>query len=474
MAAAQTLADVAASYLLNARAREDLRESSELARQSSLHDALTGLPNRTLLVERLDHAILRCRRSGKMVVVLYADLDRFKSINDSYGHHVGDLLLVAVADRLTGLVRPGDTVAGLAGDEFVVMCEDLDDAAQVEPLTDRIGAALSAPFVLLGVEVRLSASVGIAFAGQGGELSEQVLQDADTAMYEAKRGGGARHGIIDLREESLSSVRAGLSRDLGGAWARDELWTEYQPIVDIHSGYIVGVEALLRWTHPNHGVVPAELAVALAEQSGLIADIGRWVLEQACLDRHRWQMHARRRAIEISVNVSAQQVLEGDFASTVASVRADTHTDPRLVTLDVTETVFLNDAARALVVLDDLKSIGVMLALDDFGTGFSSLSYLKQFPVDTVKVDRGFVEDAEHDPSSRIIMNAIVELAHGLRMTVVAEGVESIEQCDAIAAFGCEYYQGFHYARPMSADGIETLLTFEDRNGPRLALAGPS
>ncbi|MDQ1397545.1 MAG: hypothetical protein QOG64_2804, partial [Acidimicrobiaceae bacterium] len=246
MAAAQTLADVASAYLLNARARVDLEESTERARQDSLHDALTGLPNRALLIQRLEHAMLRGRRSKKTVAILFADLDLFKSINDTYGHHVGDELLVAIAHRLSAVLRPGDTLARLAGDEFVILCEDLEDASQVEPLAARIQDALGQPFVLSEAEVRVTASVGIAFAGRGADIPEQVLQDADVAMYQVKRKGGARYGVVDVGQKRLASQRAGLNRDLRGALARGELRTAYQPIVAVADGRITGVEALLR------------------------------------------------------------------------------------------------------------------------------------------------------------------------------------------------------------------------------------
>ncbi len=458
MTAAQTLADVAAAYLLNAQARSDLRDSSERARESALHDALTGLPNRTLLVQRLVHAILRCRRSEKLVAILFVDLDRFKAINDTYGHHVGDELLVAVAARMTLLLRPGDTLARLAGDEFVILCEDLEHTSQVEPLAARIDEALSETFVLSGIEVQVSASVGIAFAGRGDDVPEQILQDADTAMYQAKRKGGARHGMVDVGEQRLAENRATLNRDLRGALARRELRTEYQPIVATADGRITGVEALLRWAHPVRGIVAPDTIVPLAEQSGLINDIGRWVLMQACVDLHRWQRHHEHGGLEISVNISAPQLMAQDFAATVAAVLAETRTDPKLVTLEMTESVFIQDGDRALVVLNELRRLGVKLALDDFGTGYSSLSYLKQFPVNIVKIDRAFIADLGREPTSRLIVSAIVRLAHSLEMTVVAEGIESEDQFDEVVALDCDSYQGYFFARPASADSLDSLM----------------
>jgi diguanylate cyclase (GGDEF)-like protein len=458
MTAAQTLADVAAAYLLNAQARSDLRDSSDRARESALHDGLTGLPNRTLLVQRLVHTILRCRRSEKLVAILFADLDRFKAINDTYGHHVGDELLVAVAARLTELLRPGDTLARLAGDEFVILCEDLESTAQVEPLAARIDEALGEAFVLSGIEVQVSASVGISFAGRGDDVPEQILQDADTAMYQAKRKGGARHGTVDIGEQRLADNRATLNRDLRGALARRELRTEYQPIVATADGRITGVEALLRWVHPVRGIVAPDTIIPLAEQSGLIIDIGRWVLMQACVDLHRWQRHDEYSDLEICVNISTPQLMAQDFATTVADVLAETRTDPTLVTLEMTEGVFIQDSDRALIVLNDLKRLGVKLALDDFGTGYSSLSYLKQFPVNIVKIDRAFIADLGHEPTSRLIVSAIVRLAHSLEMTVVAEGIESAHQYDQVVALDCDSYQGYFFARPASADALDSLM----------------
>jgi diguanylate cyclase (GGDEF)-like protein len=475
MAAAQTLADVAAAYLLNAQARADLRESWAQSRESSLHDALTGLPNRTLLVERLDHAVQRARRSGQMAAILFADLDGFKLVNDMYGHSVGDELLVAVAERLGAAIRPGDTLARLSGDEFVILCEDLLGGSHVNAIAARIGSALAAPFVLSHTEVQMSASVGIAFAGRGDQLSEEVLHEADTAMYQAKRKGGARHQIVDLREQHLTEQRSSMERDLRGAWSRGELRTEYQPIVETSDGRIAGVEALLRWAHPSRGMVSPRMLVPLAEQSGLIIDIGRWVLEQACPDRRRWQNPDQTDRLDMSVNVSAHQLMSRDFPAMVAAVLSDTHTDPRLLTLEVTESVFVEDSERALVLLNDLKDIGVRLALDDFGTGYSSLTYLKRFPIDIVKIDQSFVADLAHDPASHAIVVAVVELAHMLGMTVVAEGVETAEQRLELAALGCDFCQGFFFARPMSADALDHLMRLrvagDDLHLPALAAA---
>ncbi len=459
MAAAQTLADVASAYLANAQNRVDLEASSQRAEHNSLHDALTGLPNRTLLVERLEHAILRCRRSHKMVAIMFTDLDGFKAVNDTYGHQTGDELLSAVASRLTRLLRPGDTLARMSGDEFVILCEDLEDTAPVDIIAHRIETALATPFSLSGAEVRVSASVGIAFAGRGDDMPERVLEVADIAMYQAKRSGGGRHAVIDLREHGNAVHQADLNRDLRGAVGRGELRLHYQPIVAVATGAIIGVEALLRWAHPTQRLVEPDRIIPLAEQSGLIGGIGCWVLERACLDRHLWgQHHPDYTGLGIAVNVSAHQLKAVDFPASIARVLDETSTDAALVTLEVTESVFIDDSERALVVLNELKRLGVRIALDDFGTGYSSLSYLRHFPVDVVKIDRSFVADLGRDPTSRLIVSAVVDLAHALDLSIVAEGVESKAQYDHVADLACDAYQGFLFARPMPASNVDTLL----------------
>jgi diguanylate cyclase (GGDEF)-like protein len=477
MVAAQTLADVAAAYLLNAQARADLRESSDRSLEMALHDALTGLPNRTLLLERLDHAVRRGRRSGKMAAVLFADLDRFKLVNDLHGHAVGDELLVAVAQRLTLALRPGDTLARMSGDEFVILCEDLDDPAEVDAIAARVVAAVSAPFVLSTVQVEVTASVGIAFSGRGDALSEQLLRDADTAMYQAKRGGGARHQIVDLREQDRTSRRASLEHDLRGALARGELRAVYQPIIATGDGRVTGAEALLRWDHPARGSVAPTLFIPLAEQSDLITGIGRWVLDRACRDRFCRLDASGTDDLNMSVNVSANQLMAPDFTATVAAVLSGADTDPTMVTLEMTESVFVQDTERALVVLGELKDLGVTLALDDFGTGYSSLTYLKRFPIDVVKIDQDFVADLERDEASYSIVVTVVELAHLLGMTVVAEGVETAGQHEQLVALGCDYCQGFYFARPMSADDLHTLIQLPESSGtlhpPALIPAAP-
>ena len=467
MEAAQTLADVAAAYLLNAEARADLEDSSDRSRQASLHDALTGLPNRVLMLERLEHAFLRRRRSGKTPVVLFVDLDRFKAINDTYGHKVGDEVLIAVGQRLGSQLRPGDTLARLSGDEFVILCEDLATATQAENIGRRLARALAEPLLLSDQSLTISASVGIAAAEPGEDSPEALLHDADMAMYQAKRQGGDRHQVLDLRQQYLADHQYLLARDLSTALSSKQLYTEYQPIVATADGRITGAEALLRWMHPSRGLVSPTVLIPLAEQSGLIREIGKWVLERAWSDRHRWQSQRPGSDLAMSVNVSAHQLMSPGFVSSVGAVLAAADTDPRLLTLEVTESVFVQDSERALLVLHDLKNLGVKLALDDFGTGYSSLSYLRQFPVDIVKIDRTFVSELCRDPISHMIVAAVVGLAHNLGITVVAEGVETAEQYREVTGLGCDFCQGFYFAKPMLPDNFYHLIQPASDGGDR-------
>jgi diguanylate cyclase (GGDEF)-like protein len=466
MAAAQTLADVAAAYLVNAQSREDAQTTSDSFRHTASHDALTGLPNRALLMQRIEHAALRGRRSHTHAAVLFVDVDRFKRVNDTYGHQVGDELLVAIGQRLAALVRPGDTLARFAGDEFVFLCEDMESAADGELLGRRIDRAFVEPFVLAGVELAVTASVGLAFAGVGEKVSTSLVANADIAMYQAKRKGGAGHQVIDLREASETVNRNSLESDLRMAFAKHDLSVAYQPIVRAADGVISGVEALLRWHNARRGAVSALSMIEAAERSGLIVEIGGWVLERACRDHGTWSAAYPDWPLEIAVNVSARQLMSEDFVATVASVLSRTGTEPSALILEVTENILIDDSERAMVTLADLKKLGVRLALDDFGTGFSSLSYLRRLPIDIVKIDQSFIADVG-SPFNATITAAVTNLAHILGLSVTAEGVETPDQRDAVQEIGCESAQGYFYARPMPSAEIAAHLG-------TLALAKPA
>jgi diguanylate cyclase (GGDEF)-like protein len=449
--AAQTLADVTVAYLLNAQAREDARATSDHFRQSAMHDPLTGLPNRLLLTQRLEHAALRARRSHSRAAILFADVDRFKRVNDTHGHQIGDELLLAVAKRLAALVRPGDTLCRYAGDEFVFLCEDLHSEADAEQLANRVNEAFAAPFELLGTEVQVTASVGMAFAGPGEDISDQLVVMADTAMYQAKRKGGAAHQVIDLREASETQERQWLEVELRAALTNGDLAVAYQPIVSCAGGVVTGVEALLRWPAPARGPVSASLAVSIAEQTGMINELGQWVLERACRDHATWPRNHRGEPLDLAVNVSARQLMSADFVATVARVLARSSTDASVLILEMTEYILIEDVDRAMTVLADLKTLGIRIALDDFGTGFSSLNYLRRLPIDIVKIDQGFVADIGVAATGREIVAAVTNLAHVLGLRVIAEGIETQAQRDAVVTIGCEQAQGFYFAHPMTS-----------------------
>ena len=458
MATAQTLADVTTAYLLNARTRAQVRETSDRFRDAALHDPLTGLPNRSLLQERLQHAAARGRRSHADVALLFVDLDRFKHVNDTHGHQVGDELLVAVGRRLRGLLRPGDTLARLHGDEFVVLCEDLASPFDAQALAGRIVAALDVPFVLSDVVISITGSAGIAVAGPSEDMPGQLMRDADEAMYRAKRGRGDPDRVLDIRRQVITGDRVDLGSDLRRALGDDELDVHYQPIVRTGDLHPTGVEALLRWTHPVRGPVQPQDVVAVAEQTGLIGDLGRWVLERACTDRLGWSTGGAGEPLTVAVNVAASQVMAHGFVQTVEGVLQRTGTDPATLLLEVTEGVLLGDDDRAAAVLAHLRALGVGVALDDFGSGYSSLRYLRAFPADVVKIDGAFVGDLGRDPVATAIVAAVTDLAHVLGLSVTVEGVETRAQHEEILALECDTAQGYFYARPMPAPRVAAWL----------------
>jgi predicted signal transduction protein with EAL and GGDEF domain len=371
---------------------------------------------------------------------------------------VGDALLVAVAHRLSTLVRPGDTLARFSGDEFVFLCEELRRPADVELLAKRVEDAFIEPFTLGSVEVSMSASVGIAYGGHGEDVSGALVAKADIAMYQAKRKGGANHQIIDLTEASDSLDRDNLEFDLRSAFGQETLDLAYQPVINSNSGAVTGVEALLRWTHPERGSIPAVAMIAVAEQSGLIVKIGGWVLERACRDRCDWMREYPDHPLDLSVNISARQLMSPEFVNAVTLILHRTGMDPAALILEITENIFIEDGDHAMTVLAELKGLGVRFALDDFGTGYSSLSYLSQLPIDILKIDQSFVAQINDLTKSAAIVAAVTNLAHVLGLVVTAEGVETEEQHTALRLIGCESAQGYFYYRPMSAPAISAYL----------------
>ena len=451
MRAAQTLADVAAAYLLNAQARSELQELSDRSVERSLHDDLTGLANRTLLLERLEQALRRGRRSESNAGVLFVDLDQFKRVNDVHGHRVGDELLVAVAERLSAYVRPGDTLARVSGDEFVVLCEDLAGAEEADIIAARVAAAISVPFELSVGAVETSASVGVAFAGRANP--KDLLHVADLAMYHAKRTGGGSHRVIDLGQASLFEATAA-ARGEDPRGDTETIAVVYQPIVSTVDGKIVGAEASLAPGQPARGLDWTVTLVSLAQHVGVTPDGVRMVLEQACTDGLPW----RDTEVATWLKVPVHQLVSGPMMACIEDVLLSTGTKPELLTLELTSTELVPDRRRAVGVVNDLRSLGVKVALDDFGAGYAPLTYLQWFPVDAVKISSTFLADLDQDPAGRAIVGGIVEMSHALGILVAAAGVETAGVQDAVVELGCDAYQGSYFAPPMPPDDAGRLI----------------
>ncbi|MEA2216193.1 MAG: hypothetical protein QOK19_1754, partial [Solirubrobacteraceae bacterium] len=442
----------AAAGIIAATEARSRAESS--MRHQALHDPLTGLPNRALLQDRLEHALTHAGRGGQYVGALFIDLDHFKVINDSLGHDVGDELLIQVATRLTGLLRDSDTLGRLGGDEFVVVAESGADPAQHVRLAERCGAALEEPFVIRGDELVISASIGIA-CGNGDADGHALIRDADAAMYRAKNLGRGRCELFDaeLREQVLRRLTT--EKALRAALADDGFELAFQPIVTLGANSIVAAEALLRLTEPDGTSVSTADLISIAEETGLIVPIGAWVLTEACRRAARWQRIAGRK-IDVSVNLSPRQLTHPDLVGHVQTALADSGLPPDALILEVTESVLLGDADRPLEVLRDLRGLGIRLALDDFGTGYSSLAYLTRLPLDILKLDRAFIARLVPDSQEAAVTAAIAQMATALGLTVIAEGVETAAQADVLGGIGIGLAQGYLYARPMTAATLES------------------
>src|SRR5688572_27062515 len=425
----------------------DRKEAESALAHQALHDALTGLPNRVLLVDRLEQALARTTRSDQNVAVLFLDVDRFKVVNDSRGHAAGDELIVGVANRLRATVRPSDTVARFGGDEFVVVCQEAETLSGAMTVADRIAVALREPFRIGGEEIFLTVSVGIAIAGPGAS-SETLLRNADAAMYRAKDQGRSRCEFFDETMQTEAATRLEVQTALNWAVQRGEMRVFYQPLIEIASGMPVGVEALVRWQHPERGIVAPADFIPLAEDGGLIVPIGELVLDRAAADFERWRTVLPTGPFSIAVNLSAHQLRHPGLVEQIRATLAEHELAPSSLCLELTESALLEDLDRHLGVLLALRDLGVRLALDDFGTGFSSLTYLKRFPVDMVKIDRSFVAGLGVTHCDTAIVRSVIELAHALSLTVVAEGIERPEQLEALRSLGCDLAQGYLFSPP--------------------------
>lgn len=437
--------------VVNARDITERKALEEQLIHQAFHDPLTGLPNRALFMDRLAHALLRGSRSADQLTVLYLDFDQFKFVNDSLGHKAGDQLLVAMSRRLDNCTRSGDTVARLGGDEFAILLEDADSTAGVE-LAERISTQFRAPFDLDGQNIVGSISVGIACKESPEDTAEDLVRNADIAMYAAKHRAKGQFAIYDTAMHTRGLERLRTEAELRQAVERGELRVFYQPIVDLTTGNLDEVEALVRWQHPTRGLLLPGEFVPLAEESGLIVPIGLWVLKEACLQVRHWQLeHLNDRPLAVSVNLSPRMLQHATLVDEVAQVLADTGLDPSSLRLEITEGMLMQDGAAAARVMEQLKALGVRLAMDDFGTGYSSLASLQSFPFDILKIDQSFVRGLGRGAEGVAIVQAIIDLATSLNLTVIGEGIETAEQLQLLQTLGSDRGQGYFFSYPRSA-----------------------
>ena len=437
----------------------DITERLEMAArltQQALHDPLTGLPNRLLIIDRLEQALGRSGRGLGLVGVLYLDLDRFKLINDGLGHAAGDELLRVVARRVEGAVRSSDTVGRLGGDEFVAVCDGLQTEAELMALVQRIDTALAQPCLLGEEEVFVGASVGVAI-GDGTEGSEELIRRADEAMYQAKRSGRGRYEVFREGLRAQAAERLQTERDLHRALDAGELRLHYQPVIELATGRIAGVEALIRWEHPVRGLLGPDDFIDLAEDNGLITPIGIWVINEACRQAARWRNAEPEKlsAFSVAINLSAHQLKHSGLSAVVDDALRSTGITPSSIAFELTESTLMDAEGPTLAELRKLKELGVEIGTDDFGIGYSSLTYLKRFPVDFFKVDRSFVAGLGREREDEAIVDALVCLGRGLGLRVIAEGVENSEQLGRLEALGCKFAQGFFFARPQPPESLQ-------------------
>ena len=433
------------------------KQAEARIRYMALHDALTGLPNRVLLQDRLAQAIALASRNQKRVAVIMLDLDRFKNINDSLGHYVGDRLLEAVSIRLKGCLRKSDVVARFGGDEFLFCLPLVADNQDIERVAQKLLVAMAEPFQIEGHELQISASIGICQYPTDGENPEVLLQSADAAMYEAKTKGRGVYCFFTPELNADAKRRQTLEKDLHKACTRGEFILHYQPQVSASSGHITGVEALLRWNHPQQGMISPNQFIPLLEELGLMVEVGKWVLKAACLQNVEWQK-AGLPPIRVAVNLSAQQFHRGNIVGTVKEVLSETGLDPRWLELELTESLTLDETETTITTMQELKRIGISLSLDDFGTGWSSLSYLRRFPLDRLKIDRSFMRDIASQPAAEAVVRSIMGLARNLGLSCVGEGVETHEQLDYLQKQMCPEIQGFLYSPALPAVDCTQLL----------------
>jgi len=443
--------------MLSLRILQQRRRTEDRVNHIAFHDDLTSLPNRLMLTQRLDQALSRHRRAGTRLAILFMDLDRFKVINDSLGHDVGDLLLRQVADRLLAQSREGDMVARMGGDEFVVLIENQEDLQDIAACAKRLVEQLSAPYDIGRNGCHVTLSIGISVFPSDGSDSQALLKAADVAMYRAKENGRNNYLYYSPSMNVHTAERLELESDLRHALERGEFLLHYQPKVEVATGLIIGIEALLRWRHPLRGLISPMDFIPLAEETGLIVPIGEWVLATACARTKAWQDKTGAK-LGVAVNLSAQQFADPMLLSRLTQIIHASGLDPSSLELEITESVVMSHGASAVAALEKLKSAGVQIAMDDFGTGYSSLAYLKRFPIDTLKVDRSFIRDIPSDSGDMKITRAIIAMAHSLKLKVVAEGVETADQLRFLQAQRCDAVQGYFLFRPVPEEQVAAVL----------------
>jgi diguanylate cyclase (GGDEF)-like protein len=438
-----------------------LQESKDHFRHAAFHDALTNLPNRALLAENLKFVIERARQhEDYQFAVLFLDLDRFKNVNDSLGHSIGDQLLITMARRLESCIREVDMVARLGGDEFAILLDGIPNQAEATNMARRIQEKLQSPFSISGHEVFTTTSIGIALSSTGYDHPENMLRDADTAMYRAKAQGKACYEVFDKGMHTHAVYVLQMENDLRRAIEREELRVYYQPIVALDNGQLSGFEALIRWQHPERGFINPADFIPLAEDTGLIVPLGLWILKRACQQLNKWQWQSSaNRSLFMSVNLSGKQVAQPDLVENIGDILKETRVDPRHLKLEITESAVMENADMAARLLKRLKGLGVQLSIDDFGTGYSSLSYLHRFPVNTLKIDRSFVGRIGEAAENIEIVRTVISLAENMGMEVVAEGIETMSQLTQLRKLKCQYGQGYLFSRPVDADSVSAWIS---------------
>ncbi|CAI8880961.1 diguanylate cyclase [Brevibacillus sp. IT-7CA2] len=446
--------------LLVTRDVTDRKQSEETIHHLAYHDALTDLPNRRMYVQQLSKEMMQAKRFQSNLAVLFLDLDRFKDVNDSFGHDVGDMLLIEASKRLQACLKTGDVVARLGGDEFTIMQNQLQDRSEATALAEHIMNQLQRPFELDGHVFNVSCSIGIALYPQDGDNPEDLLKRADTALYTVKSRGKNGYDFFDPTMEAKSLERILMENEMRKAIEQEQFQIYYQPKIDIATSAMTGMEALVRWVHPELGIIPPNRFIPIAEETGMILALGEWILKQACKQNKIW--HDQGYTLKVSVNLSARQIYQKDLVEMIKDILRETKLSPNWLEFEITESIFVK-MEEATAVLQQIRDIGIQISIDDFGTGYSSFSYIKSLPVDTIKIDASFIRDIHHNQESQAIVKAIVTIAQSLNMNVIAEGIELHDQVAALKENGCDHGQGYLFSKPLPTDAFDQFLRQEQQ-----------